>query len=216
VEIFDKKDKKMKGYYVGGGTPDESGTYMIMEEAEQPYVCEIPIFVGSLRVSYALRGDKWRDVFVFRENPDDITYVSIDYPKQRRHSFKLQRTNDGFDITPLYPTTPKSPNPYRKGSAEQYLNFFKKVGIEAFENKYAGRDSIEQQVPFCRITLKRKDGKNKEVTLYPRNNKYASPEKQAIERFIGIFKEDNRKDVILAQYLVFKKILRSYDFFYNE
>ena len=50
VEIYDRKGKALKTYYIGGITSDQHGTIMIMEGSEQPYVMHIPSFVGQLRI----------------------------------------------------------------------------------------------------------------------------------------------------------------------
>ena len=52
VELYDRKGEKIKAYYVGGATPDERGTYMIMENAEEPYVAHIPSWEGNLRFRF--------------------------------------------------------------------------------------------------------------------------------------------------------------------
>ena len=58
VEIYNKEGKAIKVYYIGGVTNDETGTYVIMDGAEHPYVAHIPTMVGSFRLHYRLEPDE--------------------------------------------------------------------------------------------------------------------------------------------------------------
>ncbi|MEL6142020.1 MAG: DUF4340 domain-containing protein [Bacteroidota bacterium] len=170
VEIFAAGDRKIKGYYIGGSTADERGTFAIMEGAEQPYVVHIPGWVGNVRFRYNLVGDDWRSKILFQENLANIDLVSIEYPTQRNKSFVLERGSDGYAIGPFYETG----QPTRKlsvGRAEQYLSAYESVYLSAYAN-HAVQEKAEllRRNPFATLRISRSDGSETSIKLFPRLN----------------------------------------------
>ena len=217
VEIYDRKGTKIKAYYVGGGTVDERGTYLIMENAENPYVGYIPGWEGNIRFRYNLTGTDWRDKSVFAADIKNIQSVSVEYPKQKDRSFRLQKEGDRYEIEPFYPGVPKSNRPYQEGSAESFLYGFESLVAEAFENDNPRRDSVRQLVPFSVITLKKTDGTETSVRFFPVFEKYmengflltsSNPERY--------FADMSNGDFMLVQNRVFKSVFWAYDFFFEE
>lgn len=223
VELYDKGNNKMKAYYVGGVTNNEKGTYMIMEGANQPYIMERAGFEGSLRINYWKGEEDWRDKALFRENPDNISAVSIEYPKQKNQSFVLERKDDSFQVKPFYGITPKSSKAYKEGSGEAFLLGFEKLFAESFENQYAAKDSILNLVPFAKIKLTRNDNTAKELTLFTKyridaegriiSQENINERAMAIDRY---FVNLDNKDFMMAQHQVIQKILWGYDFFLEK
>jgi hypothetical protein len=214
VELYDKKGKKLKVYYVGGVTNDERGTYMIMEGAEQPYIVHVPSFIGQLRVNYMMNEIDWRDRTVFAEKPEHIQFVSVEYPQQRSESFKLEKTGEAsYVVSPFHSTTPVSKNPQRKGAAEAYLIQFESLGVEAFENQNALRDSVRSLIPFAIVTLKRADGTEKLVRFWPLEFETRSETgQQSVNRYFAATGDD----FLLVQERVFGPIFRGYGFFFES
>lgn len=223
VELYGKGDELIKAYYVGGSTSDERGCYMIMEGAEQPYVAYLPAWEGNLSVRFRLYGDEWRDKTLFAEEVENIQSVSIEYPKQRDQSFRLENKAGGYEVSPFYDITPEIKRPFRAGSAEAFLANFRSVGSEAFRNDYSGRDSIRQLAPFSIITLVNRQGDTTQVKLFPivpeniishdvKTGDYILSS-SAIERY---FADRNGEDFYLAQHLVLQKLFWGYSSFFKE
>jgi len=218
VELYDQAGGNIKTYYIGGVTNDELGTYMIMEGSNNPYVTYLPGFEGSLRIRYLLKELEWRDKTIFQESMDNIQSVSIEYPKQKNQSFSLQRVDNDFEIQPLFGTTAKKGTVPKKGQAEKFLRGFDHLIAEAFENKYAKRDSVTKQLPFCILTLTTTEGKTTDLRLHPimRLDRTGQPllrkdGQLLIERY---FANKNNEDLFLIQEIVFGKVLWSYDYFF--
>ncbi len=208
IEIYNKTGKLLQSYYIGGATADERGTYAIKDGAEQPYVVSIPGWEGNLRFRFNLQGDDWRDKTIFAEKATDIQSVTIEYPKNRDQSFRLEREGNTYRTTPFYDVTPIIRRPYKEGSVERYLEGFRSLGAEAFENENPARDSIKQLLPFSTITLKTSAGAEKKVQLFP-----IYTTSNQVERYYAAL---NNGDFMLVQHLVFGKILWGYDFFFEE
>ncbi|HMO38356.1 MAG TPA: DUF4340 domain-containing protein [Saprospiraceae bacterium] len=217
VELYDKNNRLLKTYYVGGATADERGTYMIMDRAEQPYVTHIPSWEGNLRFRYSLKGDDWRDKTIFAYRPEDVQAVVIEYPKQRNNSFRLARAGQDFRVQPFYEVTPVINRPLRSGVIEAYIEGFRSLGAEAFENKNPRRDSVLQLIPFSIISVTDKNGVTTTARLYPIfpepiPGATRLPDANVVERYFAAL--DNG-DFMLIQHHVFKKILWGYEFFFQ-
>ncbi|MFN0036705.1 MAG: DUF4340 domain-containing protein [Saprospiraceae bacterium] len=214
VEIYDRKGKALKTYYIGGVTNDERGTILMMDGAEQPYVVHIPGFVGAIRARYLLEQDDWRDKAIFREKPEEIQSLTVEYPQRKSESFRLEKTGEAaYAVQPFFSTTARMPGPQRKGVAEAYLVQFESLVAEAFETKNPLRDSVLALVPFAILTLKKADGAEKKVRFWPVEIETRSDNGQPfVARY---FTDVNQEDFMLTQDRVFGGVFRGYDFFFE-
>lgn len=216
VEIFNKAGKKIKGYYVGGVTADARGTYMIMEDSEQPMVMSLPMMDGQIRTRYDHPVDRWRDRTVFSYRLEDIEAVSIEYPLQRNKSFKLERAGKAFKVTPFYDNTPVIEKPVDKASVEAFLTGFKSLVAENYVNDTPGRDSLSRQIPFSVISVTDTKGEQRIASLAPmyRINAATGDRKtDIVERYYAFL---NSGDLMLVQQRVFQKIFWAYDSFFQK
>ncbi|MEO0341647.1 MAG: DUF4340 domain-containing protein [Bacteroidota bacterium] len=221
VELYDETDELLKIYYIGGGTQDERGTYIIMEDAEQPYVAHLPSWEGNIRFRYNLKGDQWRDRSLFYHARSDIEELSVSYPKQREQSFTISRPGNSFTVNPFYDLQKEQEGVVQNDLVKEYLDRFSAIGAEAFRNDFSKQDSIKNTVPFAEFNLKLKDGGQHQVTLYPifpnnltydaKLNEYRLGSTQ-IERY---FVDVNGEDFFVAQHRVVEQVLWGYGFFFR-
>lgn len=219
VEIFGENDKLLKTYYVGGSTSDERGTFMMMENADQPYVANIPNWSGNIRFRYNLTGDDWRDNVVFEAKPEEIASLSIEYPKQRNKSFKVEQANGAFEVTPYYDITPKSTTEVLPGKIDQFLMNFDKVASRGFDNRNPEKDALSGTIPFCTIALKKTDGSSNVLDLFPILPDQQFDEKSGeplplgdVENYYGFLNED---DFVVVSNKIIKEVLWAYEYFYE-
>lgn len=220
VELYDEAGEQLRAYYIGGATVDERGTYAIMDGAEQPYVIHMPTWEGNLRFRFNLSGDKWRDKSIFAQEVDDIAAVSIEYPKQKNNSFRLEKTASGdYALQTFYDITPAINRKVSQGKVEGFLSNFKSVIGEAFENENKGRDSILNSIPFSIITLKDMNGIEKRIRFFPIQYEIQEQvgegeviSRQLVERY---FVDANSEDLMLAQQVVCGKVFWKYDAFFE-
>lgn len=221
VEVYGRKDRLLKAYYVGGATADETGTYMILEGAEEPYVTYLPGWRGNLRHRYSLKGEDWRDRTVIAYDPDDIQALSMEYPKQQNNSFVLERSGKSYSVKPFYDLTSAINRPYREKSAETFLISFDKLIAEAFETRNPERDSIAQLLPFAILRITDNQGEVQEFRFHPilLDGIYQDPKTGAysanpiVERyFLDI---PTNGDFMMVQDRVFRKIFWAYDSFFE-
>lgn len=213
VEIYGKDNDKLKTYYVGGLTNDETGTYIIMDGSEQPYVAHLPGFTGQIRGRYMLGDDNWRSRHVFSEKPEDIQSVSVEYPQRKSNSFRLEKTGKAqYQVLPYFSTTPVIQSSLRKGIVEAYLLGFEEKIAEAYETDNPDRDSISALVPFSIVTVKKADGSEKKATFWTRELQLDADGRESIMR---LFTDVNGEMFVLTQFGVFQPIFRSYDYFFE-
>ena len=220
VEIYAKNGAKLKSYYVGGVNMDETGTNMMMEDANEPYVVHIPNFTGAVRVRYFIDEIDWRDRMIFTLTPEDIKSVSIDYPLQKSQSFKLFKEGKDYKVEPFYPLTPRINAPPIKGLVESFLTGFRFLGAEGFENGFSKTDSLRSTVPFAIINVMDTEGGIKTLTLHqivPRNADGSLI--QSVEGKVQVEKyyaETEKGDLFLVQHQLFEKIFWGYPSFFSR
>ena len=168
VQLFDALGNKLRGYYIGGVTPDGMGNYAIKEGSENPYIVAIPGFSGNVRFRFEHWGDEWRDKVYFRVDPERIERFSIEYPKQRDQSFVLTRQGDRFELSPVYETgQPTRMIP--QGGVEGLLTKYEKYYVNTYENR--DREAIDQfrsRIPFAIIRIKQEGREAQEMIIHPR------------------------------------------------
>lgn len=220
VELYDKRGKKFKTYYVGGPSNDTQGTFMIMEGSNNPYVTHLQSWEGILTDRYLIAEKDWRDKTVFSYSSKDIKSIQIDYPKQQSNSFVLTQVKDGkFEIEPLYPTTQKNEKPIINQKALAYLYKYEKLVAEAFENQNPNRSQILEKIPFATVQITTKNGEQKTVKFIPvieqveevTENEKSRPKIQRYFAFVN-----GNEDVYLVQQLLFGEIFWGYDFFFEK
>ena len=215
VEIFNKSGEKIRAYYVGNVTTDARGTYFIMENSEQPMAVEIPMMEGQIRTRYELQGDDWRDKAVFSYKPEEIKAVSIEYPKLRSKSFKLNKKGNDFEVLPFYDNVPPIKDPVNTKLAQGFLEGFDRLVAESFENGYAKKDSIRSLVPFSVVTVATVDGKEKKAAFYEAYRTDANTgtrRSDLVERYLT---DVSTGDFMLTQHRVFSEIFWPYEAFFE-
>lgn len=218
VEVYNKSGKIMRTFYVGGSTSDDRGTFMMMENSNEPYVMHIPGFQGMLRPRFLTDEQDWRDRFVFKMQPQNIKMVSVEYPNQQAKSFKLIRDGSNFKVEPFYAIVPRINRPVVQGMVAAYLQGFEKLGIEGFEAGNSKADSLKQSPVFAKVTVIDKNDVAKTLNLHPflaRNEQGVitrnSNGSVNIEHY---FVDTNDGELMAVQHFVFEKIFWAYEAFF--
>jgi hypothetical protein len=142
---------------------------------------------------------------------EDITTIKVEYPQQKSQSFELKRGGSGFSLSPVYPELRDYPVNYLKGTAEPFLNALAEAACEGYENQYPLKDSIRSLIPFCRMEIELREGRQAvELRIWPKGTPVYTMNSPPVHR---LFVERTPGDFVLAQYDVIKGMLRGYDFF---
>lgn len=221
IEFYDKDGKRFKTYYVGGPSGDQQGTYMVMENSNQPYVTHLKFWEGFLTDRYELKEKNWRDKTVLGFKNEEIKSIQIDYTLQQSNSFLLKQVSEGkFEVEPLYPSTKKIPTEVLHQKALSYLYNYEHLVAEAFENKNPNLASVLEKVPFATVKVTTNAGLVKTVKFIPVIEQVEIDEtteassRPAVQRYFAFV--NGNEDVYLVQGLLFNKIFWGYDFFFTN
>lgn len=215
VELYDRENKKIKVFYVGGQVNTE-GTFMLIEGARQPYVVQIPGFEGYLTPRYNTELQYWRDRTVFNVPADNIQQIKVDYPSEPLNSFVLVKDANG-KVSMTADTALTKGKQLNGRRAEAYATFFTDIYAEGFLNGTIGIDSTIAHVPKrAAIDVTDTKGKARHIDIYwmpvnKRSKNMLTPDPSVpaefdADRAYGVM--NNYKDTVIIQYATFDKLFR--------
>ena len=134
VEIYSDTKMPIKTYTIGNSTANHLGTYMLLTDAESPFIVHIPSFNGFLSPRYGIQGGKlsekdWRTTTVFKLNSNDINTILIKHIQKPEESFMLIArpmslfNHEGNKVS------------FEQEKVLQLLNNFKLLNCESYKNK---------------------------------------------------------------------------------
>jgi hypothetical protein len=210
MEAYDKDGNLLKSYYVGGTTPDELGTFMLMEDATEPFITHIPGFNGYLSTRYIAKERDWRSSEIYVLNPSTIKEVAVRYHAVPAASFKLYAKNNDFLVMPFQGGAEKKINPL---AAKRFLAGFRNITFEQFPDiTPQKRDSILSSTPLITVNVFTDGTQPPALILYSKQadtrTKGVGPNNTDLDKFYGVVGEDSR-EVVLVQSAVVAKILPS-------
>ena len=216
MDVYTDDDKPAKIIFVGSDTPKNDGTYMLLGGTSQPYAMHLPGLAGGVRSRFEQPLDNYRDRTLFVEQPGDIEYLKVEYPKDRPSSFIITDPAKNIRFEPASPRS-TSQDKVNLKFVDYYLSQFASLGAESLLSKYPLRDSVLARQPDCIVTLQRKDGKLKKHSYWS----YDYFEiKAGNARTPGEIRSQNRMfvwvndtDFYTVQNKVFGGIFRGYDEF---
>ena len=226
VEVYDRKGKIIAKFYVGGEAPNSSGSVMIMEGSNNPYIVHIPGFGGTLTTRYAGKFKDWRDRTVFNLLPEDIKSISINYHDKPEHSFVFLNENNQPKVIGAGANENKfKPCELNMHNAGVYLHYFSEVSCEGYLNGADGLDSsIMTADKHSEIDINTKNGRHQHVEVFwmPVNKRSKNlrtadntvSDNYDPDRLFALI--NNNKDTVLIQQLIFKRIFRKLPEFYQK
>lgn len=218
TEIY-VKDKKVKTYYVGHETQDQMGTYMYLENSTTAFAMHIPGFNGFLNIRYNTDLKTWLKKNVFSYAPEDIASITVENLLMPVKSFQI--VNNGTFEMHEYPSGSKLEN----ASEEKILNYvndFRDINYEReLPSSSPEIDSAKQAGRMMILTVITKGGEQRSARLYRKPRAETDDDdwlKQAPDwtpfdpdRFY--LEIDSMSQTFLAQYFVFRKLMRTPDDF---
>jgi hypothetical protein len=212
VELYVKGDLQ-KVYFVGGGTQDDLGTYMWIENSEVPFICEVPGFQGVLTPQFSLNEQVWRSRKIFGLNPETIQEIEVTYHDSIKKGFKVLLEGAALKVF----QGPQLLNPIDSMFVKYYVGLYREVHAEAFGMLYQNEkpDSLRKLPWWCQIKVRSTSGK-KYLEIYQmpvnaRTKQQFNTEGNALlvdpERYYAF--ADGTQDVMIIQDYVFAPLLRT-------
>ena len=203
VEIY--YNKKMKTYTVGGSTSNHLGTYMLMDNSENPYIVHIAGFNGFLSPRYGIQGyeldiNNWRDNTVFKIETEIINEISL---------IDLQENNKSFTIKTkplLLIDVNNNDIKYDLDKVIEYLNNFSQLNSENFKGNNI---DITNEKLIYKLKINYDDKEDiLEAYTFSKTNNNSNNSKPNVER---MYARLNNEEFLLIQNYVFNKVFISID-----
>lgn len=223
INIFDKMklfphEKRTKVYYVGHPTPDNMGTFMMIEGSDTPFVVFLPGLRGYVSARYSAYPADWRDHTIFRTPPDNLKFIKVEFPGEPDQSFLLEKEGRSMiKITQL--ATGMVLNQFDTSRIVEFVNAYKFIAfespIDAMEPKVM--DSVTHSQPAHIITVGDVNGKVKSIKTFRRPNHDQAEDLDGnlypwdINRLYALI--DDGRELVLVQYFVFDEITRPLSYF---
>lgn len=210
------REKLVRTYYVGDNSQDNTGTFMLMKDADMAFICHIPGFKGFLQTRYSPLQKDWRDHGVFRYSIPDITSLSIDYPDFPERSFVLNNPdNENFEVVNSVMGKIVNLDTIR---VINYMNAFTDVRYETIltDMEDVKRDSLMRIKPFTIIEVRDRNNNIQKISLIRiqlpegSTNIMGDPIEFDQERLFGVL---NDNEIVIAQYFVFGPLMQEYFYF---
>jgi hypothetical protein len=217
IEIY-SNGNLLKTYYVGTESPDNEGTFMLLEGSSVPFEMHIPGFRGILNVRYNPKADIWSDPHLFRASAKDIKEIEFNMLDRPETGFRLEY--DGQFGVKLFDFQNKQIQQVDTGSVFGFLAQFKQLNYEAKVDKaFEGYKTIMELPNFAILKLTKKDGTKTEIQL---KRRWAS-EGQTVNGEKAEYDVDRcyaylvgTEDLVIAQYFVLDRILVPIQFFTSQ
>lgn len=203
-------------FYVGNATQDNQGTYMLMENAERPYVVTIPGFRGFVAARFTTEPKDWLSHEIFSVPYSRIEEIIVETPDQPNKSYQIRKLEEGYEIMSL--SNRQILPVFDTVALFTFLDAFKNINYESLlddmpESKI---DSILHSEPVHIIQLKETNGQMHEIKTFRMYSRYDQEEiygfqpEYDLDRMYGW----HNNQMLMIQYFVFDKITRPIEFFY--
>ena len=212
-------EKLVKTYYVGDQTQNLMGTYMIIEDSEQPYITHLPGFNGYLSSRYSTLLNDWRDHTMFNVELANIQSVNMEIPAESDESYKIENTgNTTFTFTSLFDN--KQMATYDTLKLLAFLTAFRDIKYEAIvtNEELHNVDSVIATTPYHIITVTDISGNSTEIKTFHKKANEGETELDGTtpalydkDRLYAWFNDG--KDFALIQFYVFDDILKPLSYF---
>ncbi|MFP4471789.1 MAG: hypothetical protein ACLFPE_13990 [Bacteroidales bacterium] len=211
-ELF-PREKLTKTYFVGHATPDNLGTFMLMEGAEVPFVVDLPGFRGFVAARFSPQYLDWRDHAVFRVPPEQLRSITLEFPGNPEESFRIEKTGSN-QVKLIQLQSGKAIEGYDAGRLVEFVNTYKDIRFEAVLDKIdiVLRDSIVDSQPTHIITVTDTSGVSKTVKTFRRPNTAGQYDLEGnllpwdTNRLYALLPENN--ELVMIQYFVFDPATR--------
>lgn len=230
VNLFDKYkffpyEKLSKVIYVGDATPDNLGTYMLIENAESPYIVHIPGFRGFLSPRFSPLPDNWKSHVVFQHSLSEIKSITLEFNNTPEESYKvdIEGSDGSYKLTQLIDN--RNVSSFDTLRLLNFLTSFSDLRYESRLNNMMTHlriDSIQQTPLLFELTLVDDDFDTTYVKAF---SKRALPEEIRDEQYFKLIPDDKDRfyalindgeDFVLMQYYVFDKVLYPLSYYTGE
>ena len=217
INLFDRiklfpHEKNTRTYYVGDATMDNSGSFMLMEGSEDPYIVYLPGFRGFVTTRYSAMEADWRSHSVFKLRVPEIRSVSVKFNDAPESSFMINNQNNrSFTLTSLIDN--RNIEQFDTLKLVEYLSRYKNLNYERILDVMTKSklDSILSLTPTFEISVTDILGKTHSLKTWKRKADVGQLDMDGnqtlwdMERMYGML--DNSQPLVSVQYFVFGDVV---------
>lgn len=172
VQFFEKgASSPFKVWYVGNGTNDHMGTYMLLEKdglkSSLPYIMHKPGVYGTLDVRFFSDPLEWRYSGVFNYNVGEIKKIEVTFFEEPQQSYSVEVTDKGKVILKDYQ---KTTIPYFDSTqVKHYVTHYRDIFYESVNRVLDAKqvDSVLASKPIYLFKVTDVKGVTKTAKLFP-------------------------------------------------
>ena len=173
---FDGEDKPRKTWYVGNGTTDHMGTYMLLElydkssgkslRSPDPFIMHKPGVYGTLETRFFANKQDWMYPGVFNYNIKDIASIKVENNEFSGESFTVNVQESGK--VELLDGSANKVNIFDTSEVRHYVTHYKDLFYESFATNLEAHemDSIYNAQPQYIFNVTERNGNKKIVKLW--------------------------------------------------
>lgn len=220
VEVF-SNGKLLKSIYFGQTTPDNLGTYAMLEGAESPYILHIPGFQGYINSRFSNISKEWRSKMIYTIESEEIQMAKVEWTQEPDKSFSIINEEEDPVLKNGKGETPDR-STVNMNKVRSYLNHFEMIPFTSFamDVNQEKADSISKTKPYCVVTLEDKRGAQKSVRIYykplAKNTYYkfdddGNPLEHEVDKYYAFI--DDSTEILVIQDATFQKLMKHYSEF---
>ena len=211
VEVY-AGDELLKSFTVGTETPDQLGSYVKLDGAQNPYAVYLPGFNGYLNSRFFTDASSWRKRTIWGFDNRNIKTIVVNYKDNAAESFRIDVTNTEAILKDNNGNVITN---FNVEAVNLYLAAFRKTGYERAivfsDGIYLKMDSVKNAGEIFSIYVEPKKGKAIELQAYHIN---AKPDMADADGNLMLWDPDRMYGVIdnhtyvLVQYYGLQNVLK--------
>lgn len=218
VEFYSGNSTPDKVIYIGTPNQNHTGTYMMIEGTDLPYLIHIEGFNGFLSPRFSPFENDWREKVIFNYNPKEIAEIRLSFPGQPEKGFVIKQTIDGK--LSLYNNALVPAQGWDTGYVFDYVERFRSINFEMWEETKTPIfiDSVSTSVPLEIYSVTDMAGETTTIKTLLKPLKSGmdidgNPIDHDQDRMYGLL---NDKEFMIIQYFVFDPLNHDISYFYKE
>ena len=203
-------------FYVSKPSMSQDKTFMMMANSSEPYVVKIPGFKGQISQLFISDENFWRDKIVFDYLPQNISTITVEYPKSQDKSFRIKNFNDGSFALINGNNVPETD--FNVEKVARYFTYFQKIQFEDVISDWPTEkvNSVLDNSPSVQITVENIQGVKTEIKIYPKTleagvDEFGDKTEFDLNRAYAML--NNNKELLLIQFYTFDPLLKEIDYF---
>ena len=208
-------NQDMSAFFVVQSPVNPSHVFVQKKGADDIYLINLPGYSERyFSIFKDLSIDDWRNQIIFNYYPGEILSVNLVHPKNPQASFLIEQKEPGnFSLYQLKPR--EKLNHFNEEAVVRYINYYQNIKFsESLMGRESLKDSLLNEVPEQKITVKDRAGGTKELWIYPILLEQGTPRQAPsfdLNECYGLF--NNKEELVKIKYVDIDPVIKSMDYF---